>query len=93
MNDFQVDYCLDIVYHVLSRVERLDPQPKGATPTQTASLNPAMSLADLVELDRSIGHQINDTDPATDPDGARLLLRQRRWVRSQIDTRKAAQSN
>jgi hypothetical protein len=60
---------------------------------KTASLNPAMSLHDLVELDRSIGHAINDVNPAEDPESARLLLRQRRWVRDQIDARKAAESN
>jgi hypothetical protein len=59
----------------------------------TATLNPAMSLDDLVKLDISIGRQINDTDPATDPESARLLLRQRRWVRDQIEARKAAASN
>jgi hypothetical protein len=59
----------------------------------TAALNPCMSLADLVKLDVSIGRQIDETRPSEDPEGARLLLRQRRWVRDQIDARKAAANN
>lgn len=59
---------------------------------QTDSLM-TLSLNDLVKLDTSIGRRINDTDPAKDPEGARLLLRQRRWVRNQIEARKAAASN
>jgi hypothetical protein len=59
----------------------------------TATLNPCLSLADLIQLDVSIGRQIDETSPATDPEGCRMLLRQRRWVRDQIDARKAASSN
>jgi hypothetical protein len=62
---------------------------------QTASPNPypCLSLNDLVELDWRIGRAINDTDPATDPEGARLLLRRRRKVRAMIEGRKAAAGN
>jgi hypothetical protein len=59
----------------------------------TATLNPCLSLNDLVKLDISIGRQINETSPATDPEGCKLLLRQRRWVRDQIERRKAAETN
>ena len=60
---------------------------------QTTALNPCLSLADLVQLDVAIGRQIDDSSPATDPEGCRLLLRQRRWVRDQIGRRQAASSN
>jgi len=59
----------------------------------TANLTPCLSLDDLVKLDIAIGHRINETSPATNPEGCRLLLRQRRCVRDQIERRKAAANN
>jgi hypothetical protein len=68
-------------------------QPKETSTMTTANPYPCLGLDDLVNLDWRIGRAIDATDPATDPEGARLLLRQRRWVRDQIEARKAAASN
>ena len=58
----------------------------------TATLNPCMSLRDLMQLDHAISHQLDGQAPRPTP-RARLLLRQRRWVRDQINVKMAAQSN
>lgn len=60
---------------------------------QTSALNPTMSLNELRQLDVAISHQLDERSPAADPEGCRLLLRQRAWVRSQVNARLAAETN
>lgn len=52
-----------------------------------------MTTAALVQLDIQIGRKLNEVNPATDPDEARALLRQRRYVRNALEARKAASNN
>ena len=59
----------------------------------TATLDPCMSLSDLVRLDTSISNAMSRAARVDNVEAMKSLLRDRRRVRAEIDARRAAATN